>query len=200
MEYLLILFLSGVVTAIVATNKGRSTFGWFCLGVALGPIGLVLSLVVSKNLSVIEGKAINSGEMKKCPFCAEIIKQEAVVCRFCGSDIKSTENNMIFDELIVRNFRENISKNTNLKDIQNLIQTHRGNPKMSIDDKKILLTRVGGNFSWMDAYGRCVADFMGESKEFPSGTEFGDWFRLTLLPTLTALNEAASIKERNEEG
>jgi hypothetical protein len=27
------------------------------------------------------------GETRKCPFCAELIKSEAVVCRFCGRDV-----------------------------------------------------------------------------------------------------------------
>ncbi len=45
--------LSGVFSAVVATNKGRSGCGWFTLGFLLGPVGLILSLAVSRNQAVL---------------------------------------------------------------------------------------------------------------------------------------------------
>jgi RNA polymerase subunit RPABC4/transcription elongation factor Spt4 len=54
-------------------------------------VGLVL-MCLSDRDDYVERRLIESGTNKKCPFCAEIIKTEASVCRFCGRDIFSSNS------------------------------------------------------------------------------------------------------------
>ncbi len=61
------------------------------VGMLLGPIGLVLSLVVSKNTEQLEDRAIAEGTVKRCPYCAELVKTEAVICRYCGKELPQKE-------------------------------------------------------------------------------------------------------------
>lgn len=81
-----ILVICGLA-ASVASRKGRSGVGYFALSTLCPPVGLVAALVAKPNEAEVEKKRLESGTERRCPFCAEVVKREAVVCRFCSRDL-----------------------------------------------------------------------------------------------------------------
>ena len=77
-------------------DTGRSGWWWFiALIPIIGWIVLLLYMVEDGNLgqnqygtnpkeATTEKNKIESGEMKKCPECAELVRKEARICRFCN--------------------------------------------------------------------------------------------------------------------
>ncbi|WP_373991610.1 hypothetical protein [Duganella sp. BuS-21] len=90
LAFLLLPFLA-LIPAFIASSKGRSFFLWWLYGMALLIFALPHSLLVSTNVKVLEKKSIEDGSMRQCPSCAELVKVEAVVCRFCQRDLPAVE-------------------------------------------------------------------------------------------------------------
>ena len=87
MEFIIVWLLCGLICTVIAGAKGRSSFGHFFIGVLFGPLGVILSLVMPKNTDRLEKLALNAGDLKKCPQCAEIVKSEAIKCKHCLSEL-----------------------------------------------------------------------------------------------------------------
>jgi hypothetical protein len=69
--------ICALVGYMIGKGKGRGGEG-AVLGLLLGPIGWLIIAVAQTG----EG-------MRKCPFCAETVKSEAKVCRYCSRDLPS---------------------------------------------------------------------------------------------------------------
>ncbi len=52
--------------------------------------GILLTVLTPKNENSQNKEELSSGS-KKCPYCAETIKMEAVICRFCKNDLPVLE-------------------------------------------------------------------------------------------------------------
>jgi len=70
--YLVLCLLVGKLAA----NRGHSAVGAFLLALFLSPlVGLIAAFVFT-------------GDVKKCPRCAEMVKGEALVCKHCGAEFE----------------------------------------------------------------------------------------------------------------
>lgn len=87
MEVLIFAMVIGVIPGLIARSKGRDFLPWYVYGVLLFGIALIHSLLISRN----EQSYLNDG-MKKCPRCAEMVKPDAKICRYCGGAIVGENN------------------------------------------------------------------------------------------------------------
>ena len=87
MGILIFAILIGLIPAAIAQSKGRNFIAWWIYGAAIFIVALPHSLMLKKDRGELERQMLSEG-MKKCPYCAELIKEEARVCRYCNRDLK----------------------------------------------------------------------------------------------------------------
>ncbi|SER51979.1 MULTISPECIES: hypothetical protein [Pseudomonas] len=87
--FLCCILLGGAMTMLVAVASGGNGIAAASAGFAGAVLTLLAACLMPNDKRVAETKGV-SNEHKKCPFCAEAVKIEAIKCKHCGSDL--TEN------------------------------------------------------------------------------------------------------------
>lgn len=97
MDLLIFAMVLGVIPGFIAQSKGRSFFPWWIYGTLIFIVALIHSIVMKDDDTVIEQNKLSEGT-KKCPRCAETIKLEAKVCRYCSNEFTDYEIETLKDE------------------------------------------------------------------------------------------------------
>jgi hypothetical protein len=86
MELIVFWFGLAIVVGVIAGSRGRNGFGWFLLAVVISPL-LAGILAIALPSPQTQREQLHKWNSRKCPFCAELVRNEAIVCKHCGRDL-----------------------------------------------------------------------------------------------------------------
>ncbi len=95
MEILFYAAIIGLIPAIIAKNKGYNFFGWWIYGSLIFIIAIPHALLSKPNQQEIDRQNLLNG-MKRYPYCAEIIRGEALICKHCNHDVSSVKQESMY--------------------------------------------------------------------------------------------------------
>lgn len=95
MEFVILCAVLGAIVGAIARSKGRSFWLWWIYGALLFVIALIHVLVIGTDQKALDAREVAGGDKVKYPDCAELIKAEAKVCRFCGRDVATGAGRII---------------------------------------------------------------------------------------------------------
>ena len=85
MEVFIVGLIVGLIPALIAQSKGRSFPLWWAYGFMIFIVALPHALIMKADQDYLDKKQLGNGSMKYCTECAELIKTQAKVCRYCGA-------------------------------------------------------------------------------------------------------------------
>jgi hypothetical protein len=83
LAFIFLLWIVGLIPGFIAYKKGRNFLNWWMYGHLLFIVAFPHALLLKET----EDSLINRGVLKKCSYCAEIVKKEAKVCKHCGNQL-----------------------------------------------------------------------------------------------------------------